>query len=246
MIMENVILFYGCDSQVGTTMTALSAAELLAEKGKNVLYISAGSIPGIAFSTAEPAGAAADLWDSTEDEDEIMQLMAKHCGVDILQGVRSWMNGGNYLKGVLSEMCRTCSRIWDYVIVDGGSSGEASMGQDALDFAGMIFLVLTQQEKSLHRWKMRREWVENRMQAKPYFVVNKFVSNRTFYKESQLQKLLSCEEDRLSTIPYLPYGWQAELEKCTLMKYRTFRKAVEKIAVMIEEEKEKEFENSEG
>jgi len=110
----------------------------------------------------------------------------------------------------------------------------------------MIFLVLTQQEKSLHRWKMRREWVENRIQAKPYFVVNKFVSNGTFYKESQLQKLLSCEEDRLRTIPYLPYGWQAELEKCTLMKYRTFRKAMEKIAVMIEEDKEKKIETSEG
>ena len=76
--------------------------------------------------------------------------------------------------------------------------------------------------------------------------MNKFVNNGTFYKESQLQKLLSCEEDRLRTIPYLPYGWQAELEKCTLLKYRTFRKAVEKIAVMIEEEKETEIENSEG
>ena len=32
MIIENVILFYGCDSQVGTTMAALSAAELLAER----------------------------------------------------------------------------------------------------------------------------------------------------------------------------------------------------------------------
>ncbi|MBR4410697.1 MAG: hypothetical protein IKT31_05195 [Firmicutes bacterium] len=246
MIIENVILFYGCDSQVGTTMTALSAAELLAEKGKNVLYISAGSIPGIAFSAAEPAGAAADLWDRTEDEEEIRQLAVKHRGADILQGVQSWMNGGNYLKGLLSELCSTCSRMWDYVIVDGGSSGESSMGQEALDFAGMIFLVLTQQEKSLHRWKMRREWVENRMKVKPYFVVNKFVGNGTFYKESQLKKMLPCEEDRLSTIPYLPYGWQAELERCTLMKYRPFRKAMEKIAVLIEDEKEKKIETSEG
>lgn len=246
MIIGNVILFYGCDSQVGTTMAALSAAELLAEKGKKVLYLSAGSIPGIAYSTAEPAGAAVELWDSTEDEEEIRQLTVNHRGVDILQGVRSWMNGVNSLKGWLSELCSTCSRMWDYVIVDGGNSTESSMGQEALDFAGMAFLVLTQQEKSLYRWKMRREWVENRMQAKPCFVVNKFVRNGTFYMESQLQKMLPCEEDRLRTIPYLPYGWQAELEQCTLMKYRPFRKAMEKIAVLIEEEREKQIETSEG
>ena len=51
---ENIILFYGCDTQVGTTMLALSAAELLAEAGKSVVYISAGPLPGNPFLETEP------------------------------------------------------------------------------------------------------------------------------------------------------------------------------------------------
>ncbi len=244
-MMENVILFYGCDSQVGTTMTAFSAAELLAEKGKKVLYISAGPIPGNPFTESEPAGTVTDLWGNSAGEEEILQLVTEHRGMDILQGVRSWMNSGSAMNGLLEEICRTCSRIWEYVIVDGGSSGEISMGREALAFAETVFLVLTQQEKSLYRWKMRKEWIENRLQVQPYFVVNKFMKNGTFYMESQLQKQLQCGADRLRTVPYLPYGWQAELDRATLMKYRTFRKSMEKIITQLEKDKVDKIETSE-
>ena len=246
MTIKKVILFYGCDTQVGTTMTALSAAELLAEQGRKVICISAGSIPGTDFLDAEPAGAAVDLWGERLREEDIRFLTVEQRGVDVLQGVRSWMNCGSNLSGFLREICMTCSRSWDFVIVDGGSSGESSMGRDALDFAEKIFLVITQQEKSLRRWKMRKEWMESRMQTEPYFVVNKFMNNGTFYMESQLQKLFFCDSTRLKTVPYMPYGWQAEMERCTLLKYRSFRKAMAAISAIIEREVENELESSEG
>lgn len=233
---ENIVLFYGCDTQVGTTMTALSAAELLAEEGKKVIYISAGPVPGNPFLENEPAGAAVDLWGGLPEEKEILQLLTEQRGVDILQGTRSWMNSGSSMNGLLEEICRECSLSWDYVIVDGGSSGEASMGREALSFAGKIFLVLTQQEKSLQRWRMRREWLESRMNIKPCYLVNKFIGNGTFYSERQLLKILQCGEEKLAAVPYLPYGWQAEYEHCTLLKHRIYRKYLKLITEMIQEE----------
>ena len=235
---DNLILFYGCDTQVGTTMLALSAAELLAEEGKKVLYISAGPVPGIAFLENEPAGAAADLWGREPEESEIRQLLTEQHGVDILQGVRSWMNSGSDMKGLIHEICRLCGRLWDYVIADGGSSGDASMGSEILGSAGKIFLVLTQQEKSLQRWRMRRNWMEGRMKVPPYYIVNKFTGNGTFYTERQLLEILPCTEKQLAAVPYLPYGWQAEYEHRTLLKYRIFRKSVKQIIEMIKNSEE--------
>ena len=233
---DNIILFYGCDTQVGTTMMALSAAELLAEEGKKVIYISAGPVPGNPFLENEPAGAAVDLWDRSPKEKEIRQLLTEQRGVDILQGVRSWINSGSTMKGLLKEICRECSLFWDYVIVDGGSSGEVSMGQEALSFAGKIFLVLTQQEKSLQRWRMRRDWLESRMNVQPCYLVNKFMGSGTFYTERQLLKILQCGEEQLAAVPYLPYGWQAEYEHCTLLKHRIFCRKLKRISEMIQEE----------
>lgn len=233
---ENVILFHGCDTQVGTTMVALAAAEQLAEEGHSVLYISAGAIPGNPFLEADAAGAAVDLWGSSFEEVDIRQLATEHHGVDVLQGVRSWMNNGSSMMGLLQEICSKSSPLWDWVIIDGGSCGEAGMGRDALEFSSKIFLIITQQEKSLQRWRMRREWLENRMKAQPYYIVNKFIGNGTFYTEGQMQKLLQCDSRHIAAVPYMPYGWQAEKEHCTLMKYRPFRRAVKKAIRMIWED----------
>lgn len=249
MEMENIILFYGCDTQVGTTMLALSAAELLAEAGKSVVYISAGPLPGNPFLETEPAGAAVDLWGSDFGKEELRQLVAEHRGVDILQGVRSWMNNGSSMAGLLEEVCRMCSQLWDYVIVDGGSCGEVSMGREALSFSDRVFLVLTQQEKTMQRWRMRREWLESRLQGRACYLVNKLVGNGTFYTQRQLQKILPCEDGQFAAVPYLPYGWQAEMQHCTLLKYRPFRKAMKEIVHLLEEPAEnwkKEEDSSEA
>lgn len=246
---ENIILFYGCDTQVGTTMLALSAAELLAEAGKSVVYISAGPVPGNPFLETEPAGAAVDLWGSDFRETELHQLVTEHRGVEVLQGVRSWMNNGSTMAGLLEEVCRMSSLIWDYVIVDGGSCGEVSMGREALVFSDRVFLVLTQQEKTLQRWRMRRDWLESRLQGRTCYLVNKLVGNGTFYTQRQLQKLLQCEDGQLAAVPYLPYGWQAEMQHCTLLKYRPFRKAMKEIVRLVEEPEEdrtKEEDSSEA
>ena len=237
---EKIILFYGCDSQVGTTMMALSAAEQLAAEGKSVLLIHGAGTPGNSFLSVELPGDIRSLYgsfaDGTMDIKDLRELASEQDEFDCLPGLGSWRPGRGWMDGILEEICRISARNWDYVIIDGGNCGEISAGSDALALAGKIFLVATQQEKSLFRWKQRRKQMEAISKDCVCYVVNKFVDSRAFYTEKQLLQELACEEKKMFLIPYVPYGWQAEAEHRSLMKYRRFRKGILKITETIKYE----------
>ena len=234
---KRIVTFYGCDTQTGTTMVSLSAAEVLAEEGLRTLYISAGVHPGITYAFMEKAGCLADLYGSYLDgkmaETELAQMVTEHRGVDILPGIRSWQSGRHAMTGLLQETCRLALRRWEYVVIDGGSCWEVGMGGEAVQAAGQLFLVITQQEKALERWSLRKGWFQSLEPENRCFLVNKFNSSGAFYTENQMRRLLECTEKDLLTVPYVPFGWQAEADRATLLRYTKFRKGIRKVAEYI-------------
>jgi MinD superfamily P-loop ATPase len=62
-------------------------------------------------------------------------------------------------------------------------------------------------------------------------LINKYQSSFSLLSEREIGKLFGME--CAGRIPYIEYGWQAEIEKKTLMGAGRFRKAVEEITSVI-------------
>lgn len=231
-------LFFGADSQVGTTMAAQSAAELLAERGRRVLLVRAGSNPGNEFMEKSSMTSVEDLREWLAEESLTAEVLRRHTvtnrGVDILPGVRSWQSSRYFEKNAMEQILSLAEMHWDYLVVDGGSGGPDSLGYQALRCCSRIFLVATQQEKTLFRYGMRSRALKKVMTVQPWFLVNKFNDSGAFYTQRQMAGLLECEVERIRTAAYAPYGWQAELEHATLLGHRSFRKDMKAVTDIME------------
>ena len=129
---NRIIAFFGCDTQTGTTMISLAAAEYLARCGWNVIHISAGLEPGKVYVPEEGTGSVSDLFRNFEEEElsekELEDAMTECRGVRILPGVRSRQMGSLYTPGTLAEICRIAAATSDYVIIDARTEEEFAAG----------------------------------------------------------------------------------------------------------------------
>ena len=230
-------------------MISLAAAEHLARCGWNVIHISAGMEPGNVYIPEEGTGSITDLFRNFEEEElserELEDAMTECRGVRILPGLRSRQAGILYMPGALAGICRVAASSSDYVIIDGGCIGDNCPGQEALQFAGQVYAVATQQEKTLMRWKQKKKRLQCLAECRIRYIVNKFNGSGAFYTEEQLAQHLDCSREELIAIPYVPYGWQAESEHTTLLKFRRFRKGISSLTeyirqMQMSEEKEGE------
>lgn len=239
--MKKCVVFYGGDSQTGTTMIAVSAAEILAGTGKRILLIGASSHP---LDPWLPQSAEASLDDlnlalkaGTLSAAEIRQTVMTVRGVDILPGMRRGSRDGFEHE----EMKSICSLIWedyDWILVDGGCEPACGLTMAALQCGQKAVLVLTQQEKCLLRFEAKISALERALPPEQLYVVNKFNASGAFYTEKEMAGRIGCRPEAVKTIAYVPFGWQAEMDRLPLLNHRKFRRDMEKITDWIEEDEE--------
>ena len=236
--MKNTILFMGSDTQTGTTMLALSAAEELARTGKRVLYIGSGFCAGDEYLPRNLPAASDNLLaglltgNLTEAD---LQTAAVNCrGVDILTGIRLNQQGYCFLPGELLAICTMAEKLWDWVVIDGGIVLGNSSAAAVMEHAGQIWIVATQQEKSISRYQRWNSAGNLNFRKAVRYVLNKYNDSGAFYTIKEMAEILNCTEKEIVPVPYVPYGWQAEEEHTTLLNFRRFRKAVRSLINCIE------------
>ena len=239
--MKKCVVFYGGDSQTGTTMLAISAAELLAGAGKRILLIGASSHPEDLWLPQSAASSLDDLHpalkEGTLTGEEIRRTVVTARGVDILSGTRSGY-GGKFGPEDLKTVCSLVCEDYDWILLDGGCGPPESFTMAALRCGQKAILVLTQQEKCLQRFAAKVSGLERALPPQQLYVVNKFNDSGAFYTEKELAERLGCSPEHLKPIGYVPFGWQAEMDRVPLLNHRKFRKDMEKITGWIGEEEE--------
>ena len=235
--MRNLITFYGGDSQVGVTMVALSAARLLAKKGRRVFFIYASQNPGNDFIRGSSTTSIDDLRHGIADGsltlDELNQNVFADGQIDILPSVRSFSSAVHYQEDAIEYIYDLAKNKYDYIIADGGCGGW-SLSSWAIRKAGILFVVLTQQEKCVQRFRLRKGMLRD-AEGEVCYIVNKFNHGGVFYNMEDMRGWIGCGKEEICKIPYVPYGWQAESDRETLLHSKTFVKGMKDIITWVEQ-----------
>ena len=234
-----IIVFYGPDNQPGVTMVSKSCGEQLEKEGYNVLFLSADRNGTCSYSNITFQNCLEDtalLVQGCKDEKELFNTFNSQIisdGVtDMMPGLRNDFGRRNINEEFLPMMINQMKKIYDFIVIDGGTGSVEGLGKYALKNCNMLYIVTTQQEKSFERlFKILVEIKENYPgnEGNIKYVFNKFNESRVFPNLNETAELLGCHRESLFKIEYVPFGWQAEKEKKTLLWNRKFMRGIKSI-----------------
>ncbi len=240
--MKHVIGFFGGDSQTGTTMIAQSLAEFLAEHGCKVLLIFGSGNYGDTYLRSQSSNSIDDLKASIRsgkvDPEELMQSLQQKKSLWILPGVRNPLMAKYFPENTYEVLLAAVKTHFDYAIIDCGCDYQQGMTISALNTCDCRFFVVTQQAKSLGRYTLYHRQIIKPLEKDGRLIINKYIRDPALFLKADILKL--CGKDNALLVPYIEYGWQAEMEGTTLMPYRGFCKAIEQLAAEFEPELKKE------
>ena len=230
--MKHVIGFFGGDSQVGTTMIAQSVAELLKERGKRVLLIRGSGKYGGEFAHAGARSSLDDLKAGIRSgkisEDDLDQVIEEVKGIWVLPSVRNPMSVRYFPENTYEVMLASAGEEFDYIVIDGGEDANSGLMISALNISDDRFFITTQQSKSVHRFLLLQKNVLEPLQLQGQLIINKYVADPALFLKQDVLSL--CGREAAFTVPYIEYGWQAEMEGRTLLHFSRFAKALGNIA----------------
>lgn len=237
--MENVIGFISGDAGCGTTMISQSVAECLRSSGKRVLLIMASGNFGDDFfinkENCSIDNIKAGIINGNLSYRELEEQFVNLEGLKILPGVINQYTTGYYPENAIKNIVELCNENFDYIILDIGNSFQKGLCISALSAAEKKYTVITQQEKTIRRYMNVSEKVLVPLNVKSSLIVNKNIKNIAFCSGKELAKIFKSES--IFLVPYIEYGWQAEIERHTLLDFTKFSKAILNIAEDITSEK---------
>ena len=224
--MEKVIGFFGGDHQVGATMVAQSFAEVLQQRGKKVLYLMGSGKFGEEFLPLSGKHSIDDLKASVRSgrvtAEDFYQNLEQIRGLWVLPGVRNQLTAGYFTENTFEVLLSEVSEDFDYVVIDGGSDANLGITISALNTADHRFFVTTQQSKSIRRMILLQKNIVQPLERMGDLVINKYLKDPALLLKSDILSL--CEIEEAFTVPYVEYGWQAEMENKSLLRYGRFSK----------------------
>lgn len=230
--MEKVIGFFGGDHQVGATMVAQSFAEVLQQRGKKVLYLMGSGKFGEEFLPLSGKHSIDDLKASVRSgrvtAEDFYQSLEQIRGLWVLPGVRNQLTAGYFTENTFEVLLSEVSEDFDYVVIDGGSDANLGITISALNTADHRFFVTTQQSKSIRRMILLQKNIVQPLERMGDLVINKYLKDPALLLKSDILSL--CEIEEAFTVPYVEYGWQAEMENKSLLRYGRFAKGIEVLA----------------
>ncbi len=176
--MTEKIAVFGADSQVGSTMTAVSMARLLTERGKQVLLVLCSGKYGDDFIQNKGAHSIDDVRASLAnghlDRCDLEQAMIHEKGLAVLPGVRDIHAAAYYPENALSTLAE-CAGDYHFLIFDCGERVDLGLPFSGIRASDRKYLVMTQQEKSIRRGRYMMEHVYRPLGAEPKLIINKFI-----------------------------------------------------------------------
>lgn len=232
--MSRKIGFIGGDSQVGTTMTAQAVAEVLAAEGARVLFVLASGKTGNDYISNRDNRSIddikANLINGHIDGYELGQVLTKEKELWVLPGIRDVISASYYTERVTEPLCRA-AEDFDFVIFDCGDDLKQGLTISGVNICDERYVVLTQQEKTLRRFAYMKEYILDPLNLKGKLLINKHKANVSLLTGGEIGRMFSMEV--CGKIPYIEYGWQAEIERNTLLKDAKYSRAIYNIADVI-------------
>ncbi len=228
--MNNIITFFGGDSQVGTSMISQSVGEILVKNNSKVLLILASCQYGNDYIKENIELSLDDIkFDNNAASmvREVEKIVYGYNNLDIMQGSNNLIAMRYYGEIELQKIIESVRNKYDFLLIDGGHNVQFGLTMASLKLSSMKYFVITQHEKSMRRFIYVRDTILNPLDYKGEIVINKYVNNVGFYNKSEISKIVG--KDINHVIPYIEYGHSAEQEKNTLLKHPKFYDAVSTI-----------------
>lgn len=240
--MKKVIGFFGGDSQVGTTMIAQSMAELLQQRGQRVLYIMGSGKFGDEFFNLEGRHSIDDLKAGVRSGrvtlEDLFQNLEECRGLWVLPAVRNPLTARYFTENTYEILLAEAASEFDYTVIDGGCDAALGMTIAAMNTSDHRFFVTTQQSKSIRRLVLQQKNVVQPLKLQGTLIINQYLKDPGLLMKGDILAL--CEMEEAYTIPYMEYGWQAEMEGRSLLRYGKFAKAAGVLADLFEAKGQKE------
>ena len=240
--MKKIIGIFGGDSQVGTTMISQSMAECLKNCGRQVLLIQGSGKYGEEFmnggSRYSLDDIKANIISGKVSYEDIDQVVTELKGIFVIPSVRNPFTSKYYPENTYEVMLASVTDEFDYIVIDAGSDANLGLMISALNVSDSRYFITTQQSKSLHRLVQMKKNVTQPLRMEGRLIINKYIKDPALFLKRDIEAL--CEMENASTVPYLEYGWQMEMEGRTLMHFRKFAKAIEDIVGEFEQRPKKE------
>ncbi len=246
--MKGVYAFHSCDAKSGVTMVAQSVAQQLAEKnpGKDVLftvlcarknsqYVSDGAVSIDRFKER--------IVSSVGIKKEELEGLKIAENLYYIGGIECEDEAGAYFPDMAMSFLRHMQAAFDYVVVDTGSDLNNGLAVGALLGADMNFMVLSQNDACLERYRKLRKLYDSLRFSFDAFVLNKFRPGDIYGVDYIKRYVISAYKD-IFTVPDTGLSREAESEKKTFteLKEKRYMGCIAAIATEIEAKAESRFE----
>ncbi len=160
---KNVVAFFGADSKVGCTITALGVAESFAENTSCTIgFLNLQGHISYNYISENTDGYGLDniktkIFSSVLSEHELRSAMLCRDNLYILPGVRTLTDFRYYNTRHVEFLVDLASRMFDIVIVDAGSNPNSGLFIGALNSTSNRYMVATQQESCYKSFEVLNE-----------------------------------------------------------------------------------------
>ncbi len=217
-----IVTLIGGDSQVGTTMIAQSLGESLGNYGKRVLLLFASGNFGMDY-VRQGNGTIDDI-NTKEGEKNgntfVKEAIEHNERISYISGIKRVQDLPFYPIDFVGKVAKDVEEEFDFMIVDGGSNINSPLTISALAFAETRYIVLTQQEKTIRRYRNIRDVLLAPKDLRGEILLNKYKEEEGLYTKEHVEFLLA--EDVRVGFSYREEGWEKECEKETLMTNEIF------------------------
>lgn len=230
--MKRITGFFGSAGQVGVTMTAVSTAEAFAASGEEVLLISAAGKYGNDFlkefdSVRSIDDLKADIINDNLKADEMKGVIVKEKGISYLGSVRNPFAVRSFPHNSIEKILDAAGKEYDHVIIDAGDDFNSGLAVSALNACDRRIFVLTQQPKTVERFKFIEGHVLSAMGLDSEIVINRYVKSSGLYSDREIEALTG--KRAIGIIPESEWGIFAEISGKSLMDVKAYRKEIERM-----------------
>lgn len=223
-------------------MIAQSLAELLQQRGQKVLYIMGSGKFGCEFFNLDGRHSIDDLKAAVRSgrvsSEDFLQNLEEIKGLWVLPAVRNPLSAKYFTENSYEIMLAEVQNEFDYTLIDSGSDPDLGLTISAVNTADDRFFVTTQQSKSIRRLLLLQKNVMMPLQKEGRLIINKYMKDPGLLLKGDVLTL--CEMEEAFTVPYVEYGWQAEMESKSLLRYGKFARAMTALADLYEPENRKD------
>lgn len=125
----------------------------------------------------------------------------------------------------VKEMIKNLSEEYDYVVVDSGSDIYSGLMVGAIESADKNVVITTQQKSSMDKLKLAISDLIKPMNVEAELLINKYIEG-AFASVKEIEDIGDFKSTSL--VRYSQYGWEAEKEETTLLRYPGFYKDIKK------------------